>query len=366
MEISSPKRWLVVAFGFDGFCQLDVPQDDTSSQNVFTKPAMPHDISTTSPRVLMELSYLPSSVVVSSNWDALNVYVSDTKNSHSVATGRWSSSIQDAMKLLQEEDKVLELVETPKGHLILHTHEKRLIVLSNAGGSVEVEEWSSSQLVTEIGCLQDGTLFFLLSSGEVRKCFFDPPTSCKLQLGHKIPTCGHRIAHMACGADHTLLLTCNGTVLSFGLGTRGQLGHGDILPRIEPCVIHALAGLPMKAIACGNWHSLVLSQDGDVYSWGWNEHGQLGLTNSPSPTVALPTLVDIASSSATSSDVSFVSISCGSRHSAAVSEGGMLYCWGWNGYGQLGDGSLCGGDDCRVQSVYCGHWCTLCSLVKSC
>ena len=214
---------------------------------------------------------------------------------------------------------------------------------------MKVEEWTTPQQVTKISCLRDGTLYALMVSGTIHKYLFNPPDSCKLQLSHELPTGGHRISSMACGADHCLLLTHDGTLLSFGLGTRGQLGHGDIQSRSEPCVINALAGLPMKAMACGHWHSLALSHSGDVYSWGWNEHGQLGLRSPPGPTVAVPTLVDVITDDGGSNgDVSFVSVSCGSRHSAAVSENGVLHCWGWDGYGQLGGGRLCG---CRVQSV---------------
>ena len=70
----------------------------------------------------------------------------------------------------------------------------------------------------------------------------------------------------------------------------------------------------------------------------------IGLRHPPGPTVALPTLIDNISAA----DVSFVSVSCGSRHSAAVSEDGVLYCWGWDAYRQV---ESVGG----VQSVYCGH-----------
>ena len=270
--------------------------------------------------------------------------------------------VQDVQKLLRE-DKICKIVETPNGHLILHTQEKKVIVLN---GSMEPEEWSVSHQVKDIGCLQYGKVYSLLTSGKVHKCLFDPPDSCKLQLSHELPTNGHVISHMACGADHTLLLTDDGTVLSFGLGTRGQLGHGDILSRSEPSVIHALAGLPMQAIACGNWHSVVLSQSGDLYSWGWNEQGQLGLKRPPGPTVALPSLVDNTDKTTVgvSVDVNFISIGCGSRHSAAVSEDGVLYCWGWNEYGQLGDGSLGVENKCRVQHVYCGNWYTVCSVTS--
>ena len=326
---------------------------------IFLLPSQsaPHsDLSVTSPRLLMELDRQPSAVVISSCWDTLNIYVSDGEHSRSVSTGRWSGSVPEAVKTLQEEERVVR--ETVHGHMIIHTAGRRLLVaLRGADGSMEVGECTPppSQQVTKTRCLNNGRIYALLESGSVLECFLDSPTSCRLRIGCELPTGGHRISDMACGADHCLLLTDGGAVLSLGLGTRGQLGHGDIQPQTEPSLIHALAGVPMKDIACGHWHCLVLSASGNVYSWGWNEHGQLGLRSPPGPTVTLPTLVDIITDSAGGSDVNFMSVSCGSRHSAAVSENGVLYCWGWDAHGQV-EGS--GGDS---RSVHCGHWCTIIS-----
>ena len=358
---------MVVGFGFNGFCQLDVQEKHADAQATRTEATSSDlELATSSPRVLMELAFLPSSVLLSSAWDALHVHVSDGRHSQSVATGRWLYTLKEVEKILQEGDEILEVVETPMGHLILGTRERTLVVVSGEDGSLRVEEWKTLEKVVEMRCPRDGQIFALLASGKVLKCSFDPPDSCKLQLGYELQLGSHRIAHMTCGSDHTLLLTRDSSVLSFGLGTRGQLGHGDILPRTEPQIIQALAGLPMKAIACGNWHCLALSQSGDLYSWGWNEQGQLGLKNPPGPTVALPTLVDVIDDSTASDDaaagcdVNFVSVGCGSRHSAAVSESGVLHCWGWSEYGQLGDSTLCSGGRFSVQSVHCGHWCTVC------
>lgn len=138
-----------------------------------------------------------------------------------------------------------------------------------------------------------------------------------------------KFVSVSCGHEHVLLLTESGRVYSYGRGLRGQLG----LENLEDCFeqqkeIEALAGIKIMQISAGGWHSLVLSEFGDIYSFGWNESGQLGL-KSQDAIKALPTLLEIG-------DISFISISCGSRHSMAASENGDLYAWGWNKYGQLG------------------------------
>ncbi len=63
----------------------------------------------------------------------------------------------------------------------------------------------------------------------------------------------------------------------FSLLSRGQLGHGSIESNEYPQEIEVLGGIKIVQIAAGGWHSCALSESGDVYVWGWNESGQLGL-----------------------------------------------------------------------------------------
>ncbi|CAG2112099.1 unnamed protein product [Medioppia subpectinata] len=149
-----------------------------------------------------------------------------------------------------------------------------------------------------------------------------------------------RCVAVSCGQEHVLALTDTGRVLSYGRGSRGQLGHGDVEDVVggggdgrEPVgarLVDALDGVKIKAVAAGGWHSMALSTTGDVYVWGWNESGQLGYPRETIAMKALPLPLEI------SDDDCFASISAGSRHSMAVSENGILFGWGWNKWGQLG------------------------------
>lgn len=72
------------------------------------------------------------------------------------------------------------------------------------------------------------------------------------------------------------------SVLTFNLFhsngySRGQLGHGDVQSIDHPEMVEALGGVRIVQIAAGGWHSCALSETGDLYIWGWNESGQLGL-----------------------------------------------------------------------------------------
>nr|ACF87469.1 unknown [Zea mays] len=88
----------------------------------------------------------------------------------------------------------------------------------------------------------------------------------------------------------------------------------------------------MQDVAAGLWHTVCTSVDGDVYSFGGNQFGQLGTGSDQAETV--PKLVDATSLE----NKNARSVSCGARHSAIITDEGEVFCWGWNKYGQLGLG----------------------------
>ena len=92
-------------------------------------------------------------------------------------------------------------------------------------------------------------------------------------LGH------HCVVQVATGASHTLCLSNSGDLFAFGDNSHGQLGlgrkaMGNVL---TPRRVDFLKGLPIRAISCGAHHSVAVSWSGAVYAWGKNSYGQLGL-----------------------------------------------------------------------------------------
>lgn len=73
------------------------------------------------------------------------------------------------------------------------------------------------------------------------------------------------IVQIACGMKHALALTNNGELYSWGSNSEGQLGLGvDIRYEIKPKLINTLAGVPIAFIACGGYHSIAISKSGII------------------------------------------------------------------------------------------------------
>jgi len=295
-----------------------------------------------SPVRLMQLAQ-PSRPVISvcGSWDSLHT-ISAHDNS-TVTTGRWRQLLGGL------EDHVVQHI-TDAGQKTIVTTDKRIIVMD--GPTVYEQDRGA---VTSLYSMQGGTVYALLNDGQF--CLCDIVTADgkdRVSIEHPLPM-AVTVEKVSVGSDHTLLLTSVGTLYSFGLNSRGQLGHGDIVSRAQPSLVEALDGLVMKDIACGTWHCMALSAIGDVYSWGWNQHKQLGHSSSTN-TVAMPTLVEM--------DTDIVSIDCGSRHSLALTQTGVVYGWGWGAHGQLGGSAevvyppkpISMPEHCLPVSVHCQYW----------
>ncbi|OXB76848.1 UNVERIFIED_CONTAM: hypothetical protein H355_002541 [Colinus virginianus] len=83
------------------------------------------------------------------------------------------------------------------------------------------------------------------------------------------------------GEADALLPSLRTEVWSWGRGKDGQLGHGDVLPRLQPLCVKSLDGKEVIQLSAGGHHSLALTAKSQVYSWGSNAFGQLGHMNSP-------------------------------------------------------------------------------------
>ncbi|XP_048225774.1 ultraviolet-B receptor UVR8 isoform X2 [Ricinus communis] len=87
---------------------------------------------------------------------------------------------------------------------------------------------------------------------------------------------GSYVKEIACGGRHSAIVTDTGALLTFGWGLYGQCGQGTTNDQLRPACVPALSGIKVISIAAGLWHTVCISADGHVYTFGGNQFGQLG------------------------------------------------------------------------------------------
>ncbi|XP_061107095.1 probable E3 ubiquitin-protein ligase HERC4 isoform X2 [Conger conger] len=152
-----------------------------------------------------------------------------------------------------------------------------------------------------------------------------------------IPRClsalnGRHVIQVACGDHHTIALSRDGQLFTWGENSNGQLGQGEGGRSSEtPKCLFSLSGIPLAMITAGGDQSFALSVSGAVFAWGKNSAGQLGVGDKEDRHV--PTTVKSLNLKRT------VFISCGDKHTAILTKGGLVFTFGSGEYGQLGHSS---------------------------
>jgi hypothetical protein len=143
-----------------------------------------------------------------------------------------------------------------------------------------------------------------------------------------------RIKHVRCGWNYTIALSHNGDLFSWGLNQQGQLGVGDKNDRVIPVEVEAMR-VPQKGgrsdrvikaleLACGGRHVVVVTTIGRVFAWGWNRNGQLGLGHTSDCTA--PALVG-----GRLHNLRVTQVAAGWRHTMVLTENYQLFAWGQAG-----------------------------------
>ncbi|CAN0858248.1 Ultraviolet-B receptor UVR8 [Linum grandiflorum] len=135
---------------------------------------------------------------------------------------------------------------------------------------------------------------------------------------------------ISCGGAHTLFLTESGQVFATGLNDFGQLGISDNPSYVTEPVAVSVLDKEIVQISAGYHHSGAVTVDGELYVWGRNSNGQLGLGKKAGKSVCLPTKVDLLSG------ISIKVVALASEHSVAVTDEGDALSWGGGNSGQLG------------------------------
>ena len=240
-----------------------------------------------------------------------------------------------------------------------------------SSASVEpMEGLPASCRIVQVSCFNGAEHVLLLSStGQVYACGCN--TYGQLGVGNTrrsstpllIEALEHvQIASVTCSYHHSVAISVDGEAFSFGLNDHGQLGVGSVRNQVSPVSVCMPLGVKVRAASCGQHHTMLLGVDRKLYSCGRNHNGQLGLgTRGP---VVFPQLIEALQHE-------FVTqVAAGYNHTCAVLEGGRLFSFGYNHQGQLGIGStesaplpveVEGLRGQRVVKVSCGahHTCVL-------
>ncbi|XP_019244936.1 PREDICTED: protein RCC2 isoform X2 [Nicotiana attenuata] len=211
------------------------------------------------------------------------------------------------------------------------------------------------------------------------------------------PLVGVNICFVAsgCASCHCVALDTEGRCYTWGRNEKGQLGHGDKITRDRPTVVSELSKHKIIRAAAGRSHTVVVTEDGQSFAFGWNKHGQLGTGSAKNEIESSPvqcavsdvktatcgadftvwlTSVEGASiltaglpqygqlghgtdneyntkdssvrlayeaqprpkAIAAFSGETIVKVACGTNHTVAVDKNGYVYTWGFGGYGRLG------------------------------
>ncbi|KAK2856816.1 hypothetical protein Q5P01_005551 [Channa striata] len=145
---------------------------------------------------------------------------------------------------------------------------------------------------------------------------------------------GKKVISLSYGSGpHVLLATEDGQLFAWGHNGYSQLGNGSTNQGMSPAMITSnLQNKKVKGVACGSHHSMALTHDGEVFAWGYNNCGQIGsgsTANQPYPRKVTGSLQGKTA----------VGITCGQTSSIALGDNGEVYGWGYNGNGQLGIGN---------------------------
>ncbi|EKX33145.1 hypothetical protein GUITHDRAFT_120666 [Guillardia theta CCMP2712] len=147
------------------------------------------------------------------------------------------------------------------------------------------------------------------------------------------------IVDVTCGMYSSACISHDMKVFTWGSGSKGQLGHVEKSDEWLPRSVAALHHIPIVQVALGYEHMAALSLDGDVYTWGEGEHGQLGHGDLNSCSTPKKLLLELENTTGEVADVgSPVLLACGASVTLILTDYGRLISFGMSEFGALGLG----------------------------
>ena len=143
-----------------------------------------------------------------------------------------------------------------------------------------------------------------------------------------------QVVNVVAGESYSILLCQNGNLFSCGRNSSGELGIGDLIDRNVPTLVEGLFARRIVSVSAGVFHSTAITQDGDLFSWGKGWYGQLGLGHSRD--TCLPSKVWIPETV----DDHVMMAAAGMQHTLMLTRDKTVWVCGRGCHGSLGTGSL--------------------------
>ena len=170
------------------------------------------------------------------------------------------------------------------------------------------------------------------ASGSV-SCLRGRTGTWQLSWGQSEPVQMGKLATIEIGLGQTCALELSGRAFCWGANSIGNLGTGDDLPRLVPAPVAGDLRFTQIAVATYGSHACGVTVAGQAYCWGSSWSGQLGDGSGAEQGTAVMLPQPVVGGHA------IKQISAGGGHTCAITTSGAAYCWGSNGYGQLGTGN---------------------------
>jgi alpha-tubulin suppressor-like RCC1 family protein/uncharacterized protein YjdB len=148
-----------------------------------------------------------------------------------------------------------------------------------------------------------------------------------------------RFSSISAGFDFTCGVTPEGTAYCWGRNSGGSLGDGALQSRSVPTAVRMPAGVRFDSVSAGRDHACGLARDGSIYCWGSNGFGQLGTGDAIARSTPAPSIAPLGAPS-----VRYTNVAAGAQFTCARATTDLVYCWGLNFDGQLGTAENAGFD----------------------
>jgi alpha-tubulin suppressor-like RCC1 family protein len=141
---------------------------------------------------------------------------------------------------------------------------------------------------------------------------------------------GSNWKQVTCGSTHTAAIKTDGTLWTWGANSAGQLGDNTSINRSTP-VTTFVGGSNWKQVSGGAGYTAAVKTDGTLWTWGINTSATLGDNTLTSRSTPVTTFAG---------GTNWKQVECGNTHTAAIKTDGTLWTWGFNNSGQLGDNTI--------------------------